>query len=333
MKTNLAPADVIQGFYLVPILAAFGDAGFLDRWLAGDAVMPEGAVAAACARYLCAKGLLELGSNGFAATEAGRVVFQTYPTAMLHFAYESFIAALPMLLENAEVSTRSRELRRDMRLCAKASGLIEAKTGTLARVAASVDLERYGVVADLGCGDASFLIEICRAQDSVRCVGIDRSEEALDAARVRVKEAGVYDRVELVHLDLIKTEAVLAALVKHDVRLVCASFVLHELAGVDDEPLRMLLRGARERIPRAMFAITELYRLSSEELSTYGDRHFTEFTLLHDLSGQRLLSRQDWQGLAFDAGYHTVDRITHYERPPAGPIAETLFLATSAEYA
>jgi hypothetical protein len=76
-----------------------------------------------------------------------------------------------------------------------------------------------------------------------------------------------------------------------------------------------------------LLSVTEIYRLSLEELRMYEDRHLPEMFLFHELSGQNLLTREHWQLLFDRAGYRVHDGLVHFKRDGAPTAVETLLLA------
>ena len=63
-------------------------------------------------------------------------------------------------------------------------------------------LEAGASVLEVGCGTANFLLQLATAFPAARPVGVDIDEDSLAVARARVAEAGMTERVRLLHGDL-----------------------------------------------------------------------------------------------------------------------------------
>ncbi len=76
----------------------------------------------------------------------------------------------------------------------------EAQTAKLAHIAAKLNVKPGQKILDIGCGWGGMAIFLARNYD-VEVVGITLSEEQIDLAKQRVKEAGVADRVSIELVD------------------------------------------------------------------------------------------------------------------------------------
>ena len=61
-------------------------------------------------------------------------------------------------------------------------------------------------VADLGCGSADVIINLCKSDENLLGVGIDISNDALKEAKARVEENGLEKRINLYQGDLYNPE-------------------------------------------------------------------------------------------------------------------------------
>ncbi|HXM54918.1 MAG TPA: methyltransferase [Candidatus Dormibacteraeota bacterium] len=92
--------------------------------------------------------------------------------------------------------------------------------GTGAAIAASYDFGRFPVVADVGGGGGTLLVEILRRHPNLRGVLFDR-EHVVERARPALAAAGVLDRCELVGGDFtvavdVRADAIVLKSVLHD---------------------------------------------------------------------------------------------------------------------
>lgn len=76
-------------------------------------------------------------------------------------------------------------------------------------IAASLELlalQAGDVLFDLGCGDGRVMIEACRAQPGLRAVGIEYDQVFATRARDAVTAAGLADRVQVQHANVLDVD-------------------------------------------------------------------------------------------------------------------------------
>jgi SAM-dependent methyltransferase len=199
--------EVLDGYYLFHALSA--STGMLKRLRGQDRVTSDVLLTGLdrelgghLLRFLEIRGIVQrAGSDGYALTPRGRHLANDVPAAMLGYhaeAYGAVSTKLGALLRGE--STYGVDVERDHaalgRHCAE---LARAFVAPVARTA----IERNGArrVLDLGCGDASFLIDLCRDNASLRGIGLEIAPAAVSEARERVAAAGLDDRITIVEGD------------------------------------------------------------------------------------------------------------------------------------
>ncbi len=161
----------------------------------------------------------------------------------------------------------------------------------------------FRVAADFGCGSAARLIQLARTIPGFRGVGIDISHGAVDVARQAAIDAGVADRITVIHCDATRLEP-------HpefaDVDLLFSFFIGHDLWPRAN--CLAYLRDIREMFPRATrFLLCDTYR---SDLSVTQDVPvFTlGFEVTHAIMGQYIPSVQEWLGVFEESGWYCLDR-------------------------
>lgn len=326
---------LVEGFYLVPILAILGELGIADALLEGrpfsvaDFASGHGLnaeILGSCADYLSLKGILQADGDRWRPTEKGRDALARWHVAMLHFAYAPLTGSLLGLVRGEKQYGPEGDVYRSMYLDARASGVGGLRSGRFERVIAWLGQNGCRGLADLGCGDATFLTLACQRLENLRAVGIDRSEAALASARENLDRDGLRDRCLLRHGDLEDPGAFMKWDAMHEVDFVSAWFVLHELTYESVQPVRHFLDQFKAHVGAARLGVTEVYRLDPQDRVRYSSGAVAETTLFHDLSRQRLLSREQWIELYHECGFRVVDAISHIAVPGAPPALETLVL-------
>lgn len=110
---------------------------------------------------------------------------------------------------------------------ANASFMQEKLYSTLAGI-------KFTRIADLGCGNAGRLIEICRRNPGVNGVGIDINADAVTLARGNVAQHGMSERIELHCQNVLRavTDASHSEAFR-DVEVVTCFMMLHDLFSVE----------------------------------------------------------------------------------------------------
>jgi 2-ketoarginine methyltransferase len=168
-----------------------------------------------------------------------------------------------------------------------------------------------GVVLDYGCGSGLYLITLCAQHPRLRAIGVELAQETVQAARARVREAGLEDRIAIEHAsapDYVPSEKV---------DFVVSAFVLHEIVGQRGVRGTIeFLRSFGERFPNAKLLIIEVsnpYEEGRGELvgsDRQGRGYYNYYIWLHSVTTQRLLPHEQWLELFAQAGY----RVLHEER-------------------
>ncbi|MFM1860246.1 MAG: hypothetical protein RL133_1746 [Pseudomonadota bacterium] len=67
------------------------------------------------------------------------------------------------------------------------------------RLVDTLDVPPGGLVCEMGCGTAHNLIRLARRRPDLQLIGVDASEAMLELARRKVRQAGLTERIQLVH--------------------------------------------------------------------------------------------------------------------------------------
>jgi SAM-dependent methyltransferase len=166
-------------------------------------------------------------------------------------------------------------------------------------------LVRHGFtkVLDLACGDGTFLIDLCERQPSISGYGLDISAGAIDEGRQIIQSKGLQDRLELLVEDIFQTQNIAGRF--SDVKAITCIYALHEFLSDDQQQMLTLLRGLRSSFPNAALVVGEVIYHTPDELHKRPGWAL-EVQLFHDLSGQRLATREQWTDLFRRAGYTDV---------------------------
>nr|WP_240979961.1 class I SAM-dependent methyltransferase [Streptomyces sp. HNM0574] len=158
------------------------------------------------------------------------------------------------------------------------------------------DLE-FSRVADIGCGNAHFLITL---HDQLGCsgLGVDISPEAVEEARREIDAAGKSAHIDTVVADGSDISSIQGL---EDVDLAVTFFFLHEVYEKGFDALVDYLRQLAARLPAGAHVLTA--EVTATPSSTRTDDVFgPEFALVHSVMGQYLLDEDGWRRAFTEAG-------------------------------
>lgn len=217
------------------------------------------------------------------------------------YGYEGVYHALEPLLRKEVVY--GKDISRRVEFAAK--GSVEAEEWLYFPLAIDL-LTRTGCrrVLDLGCGDGTFLRRLCGRNRSIRGVGLDISADAIADGRTRAREAGLQDRIEFAVVDITALERTPSDL--RDVDAATVFLLLHEILYQSKDALLSMLRTYRAMFPGIPLTVFEVDRATPEQMRQRPGMAI-HYTLQHDLSHQKLVSRDVWRALFGEAGFTRVD--------------------------
>ena len=295
--------DLFQGFAVSSVLAGLEMSGDLSA-LAADGLDIESApgrdgrerdLLAASLRYLAQRGLTRVDAGRYTLTSYGEAVYRD----------RGFLLWLvggygdPLRRLDAMLSLGKRfgvDVERDGRWVADGTTLM-ARRHVLPDAMDLLGRIPVANVLDLGCGNARFLISVCRIFGS-RGVGVDISPAAYAEAEKAVAEEGLEQQVRLVLSDVRNLDEIPGL---GEIQLVVAFYLLHEFLAVSREALVEYLSDLGRRIPPGAGLV--IGEVEPPPPGAVGSLFTPEFSYVHALMGQRLLSADDWGEVLAEGGF------------------------------
>jgi hypothetical protein len=302
---------ITRGHFESRVLSTVIDVGLFDH-LASEGFVDVGEFAAAHALdsevlaslcdYLYALGFFQKTPRGFTLDESGRLVAQAMRGIFdLTAAYEDLLHGLePILRREARYG---QEIQRNARLMARGSGA-GGHLFTFPLAANLIQSHGFQVPLDLACGDAEFLIDLCRRTSVRTAYGVDVAPDAIDEGRKRVREERLDDRIRLVVEDAYRLDQVADQLPGVDV--ITSFYGFQEFWALGRDRLLALIDTCRRAFPGVAFLVCEIPRYSPEELRR-NPGGVVEYQLFHRLTGQHLSTLDEWRQLWRDAGFTSVE--------------------------
>jgi NAD(P)-dependent dehydrogenase (short-subunit alcohol dehydrogenase family)/SAM-dependent methyltransferase len=303
--------DTVRGHYTTRVLSTLFNVGFFDElesrgsidissFAASQNLDP--AILNALCDYLLGLEIIAKRGEHYVLDEKGQFIVEFVRGALdSAYAYEDVVHQLEPLLKRDVVY--GREVNRKTEFAARGSGA-GGRLFTFPLVTDLMERKGFRRPLDLACGDAAFLIDLCRKNSNFLGYGIDISPEAIEEGRQRVREAGLSDRIQLFTEDMYEVGRIASELSEVDV--ITSFYGFQELLAEGRSRVLELLWAYREALPKATFIVCEVPKYDPEELRG-GAGGILEYQLFHALTHQRLATRQEWMDLWREAGFGHVE--------------------------
>lgn len=302
--------ETIRGFYVTRAMVALFNIGFFDELAERRPVNLEAFAAqkrldlnvlrVLCAYLFSLKVLKRDGENYTLDAKGETLVESLAGVFHMVYAYEDVFYYLESLLKQDK--RYGVDITRRSEFVAKGSGAM-GKLLAFPMVHDVISRNKLEHVLDLGCGDATFLIDLCERDERVTGYGLDLSLEAIAAGQRRLEEKNLQDRVRLLAGDVFKIDTLADQLPGIDAAT--GLYVLHEFLTESQGRVLEVLRKFRSTFPGKPLILCEVIRHTPEELREKPGG-VLEIQLFHGLSNQHLASREEWRALFRQAGFANV---------------------------
>jgi 2-ketoarginine methyltransferase len=158
-------------------------------------------------------------------------------------------------------------------------------------------------VLDFGCGNALYLVALCKQVPSLRGVGVEPSQALCVEAERLIRQEGLEGRITIANS---KAEDYAPELPPD---FILFGFVVQELIeqiGVDSTV--EMLRSLGLRFPHAWFVVLEIDSSARKSIEAMRNQpllrgFYNYYYTLHELTAQRLLTFDEWRDLFGRAGF------------------------------
>ena len=303
--------EIIRGFFATPTIIALFKIGFFDAVLKEERVYIEPFasehglefdVLKPLCEYLYEIKVLDKDGPSYTFGPKGRLLTEMVKGSFYSAAaYSAVFNNLESLLRGQ--SSYGSDVHRDTALAAAGSG--EAgKLFMFPMVEELIFKNEFAKVLDLGCGDATFLINLCKTNPDVTAYGIDLSAKAIENGCRNVAQENLQDRVHLFAEDMFNLKAIAGQL--DGIQAATSFFVLHEFLRGGTSRVVDFFRAFREAFPNTYLIICESVRHTPEQIrKRLGP--LAEFQLVHDLTKQNPITRAQWKTAFGEAGFTSIE--------------------------
>jgi SAM-dependent methyltransferase len=295
--------DLFEGFAVTNVLASLEMAGLLNELetdglradAAGPAAPEQAALLEATLLYLAQRGLLSEDSGTYSLTDLGRAVCRDKGYLVwLAGGYAEPLRQLGAFLRGDK--RYGIDHTRDGRWVAGGAALL-GRLDVVPEAMRLLEGISFDHALDLGCGNARFLTAVCQ---TFGCsgVGVDVSPEACEEAVKVVEAAGVRDRVQIVLGDAVDLERIPQL---SGTLLVITFFLLHEISSQSRSALVRFLSGMSSALPDGAHLLTA--EVVPARPSATSERFTPEFTFVHSMMRQSLLTKSAWREALQEGGF------------------------------
>lgn len=309
-KTALGADELFNGYIGAHVVFALHELGLLRRLEDGPLAVGEvsegaGAVSdrtTALLRTAEQLGLVERDGDDLRLTVVGRDVLEKQ--GFFTWAVGGYGTVLQGLAQMESGRARWGDgIRRDEGYVALGSGEADERL-MREHVNAAIAPIRSEHIADIGCGGARRLIEICSRTPHLRGTGIDISQAACDLATQAVRDAHLEDRIAIECADVRDWFHDETPSRVQDVDTVMTFFMLHDLLNRSDpHGLFTDLRAAFPAVSTFVVADTVVWQPASDSVPP--PIFSLGFELVHAFMGVRLHAKATYEELFASAALTT----------------------------
>jgi SAM-dependent methyltransferase len=307
---------LLRGQVAGPVISCLGELGWLQRMTEGPfdhqsfSEPIDSKVFGSVMTYLKALDLLEPEEgSSFSATALGRSVFRRYGAFCILNSYERYMQSLRgMLIPDSSGCPQVNRKRNVI-----GSGALHDKKFFLPALKLLSDTP-CGFIADIGCGDGSFLSHGIERFPQAGVLGVDLSPVAVEETLKRLRDHFSH----VIASGVVSDGADVESWSRHVPRkceggppLISLWFLVHEISRNDPRTVIDFFGRVREHCPDATVLMGEITRMPAPVLAQNRTTSvMPELTLLHDLSRQGLLSWDTWQDIVEQIPYRKTSEVT-----------------------
>lgn len=293
--TDARVGELTASYVLCTAVVGLARSGMAERlstqWVPLSDAIPDGAdeeLARHLLRYLQVRGVVEVADEAVRFTPRGMSLAAALPESLIGYYVEAYG---PVFQRIASLVRRDEQYGVDVQRDAEALGrrceVLFRSFGThlVSRLIREHQATR---IVDLGCGTGGLVLDLCRADPTLRGVGLDIAPDAVEFAVSRSRMQGLAERASFVVADAFAPETWPAQAAEGDFYI--AVGVLHEHFRDGPQAVVQLL----QRYGRMLDAgKSKVFLLCEPELEV--DEKDADFFLVHALTRQGFpRTRQGW---------------------------------------
>jgi len=296
--------SLLRGYFSCPMISSLGKRGVLTAMLGKTFTVesfPEimdKDLFATVLKYFVSLGLIEnAGKDTYKATEFGEKIFKRYGSFNLLHSYGGFFAKLDSMLFEPFNEERPK--------CDRLENVIgSGQTNGRKFFPKALEMLKkldLGLIADIGCGDGNFLSRVMELFPEVRVIASDISKTSVDFTLANLKKRFPRTKIEPVLTDAANVDYWASVLAEQAKRVkgeavVSMWYLIHEISKGSDDYIAEFIANINRKCPQAHIIIGEIVAIPPNVLTMNRyDSIMPEFLFFHDISGQGVLSWDQYQ--------------------------------------
>ena len=304
---------MMRGFFSMPVLSSLGHLGVLDVIISSPinslnsfTKIENQKLLKDSLNYLAALGFIEYidkDTDNFKATKLGKEIFKRCSSFYVPHSYNQYMHNFYSLLINCQ-SEKSQSV--DRRENVIGSGMTHQRYFPPA-ISFLKRRIKFDLLADLGCGDGHFLCMVKNKFPNKHIVGIDISKTTIDVAYENINKHHPFQKVKMIQSDAIDIKnwgERLKKIAGKDIIALSMWFLLHEISKNNPDYLIEYFFSINSFFPDSPIILSELVRHDNYLLAeNKHDSIMPEYLFFHDMSGQGILSWDDYKQILNDIPY------------------------------
>lgn len=304
---------LMRGFFSTPVMSSLGRLGVLKGMISAENFTVDDFPNIAnkkllqdSFRYLARLGLLECidqQGNTYKTNELGKQVFQRCSSFYVPHSYYEY-----MYQYHNQLLNPSLEIKQEVERLENVIGSGETHLRYFPPAISFLKRKiKFDVIADIGCGDGHFLDSFLKSIHEKKVVGIDISPLAIDITYKNLHKHYPNQEINMIcadAFDVKKWGGELLRIAGTKKIAISMWFLIHEISKNKVELIIQFLGRIHEMLPDSPIIICELVRHNNDILAKHRTTSvMPEYLFFHDLSGQGILSWEEYQKILDNIPY------------------------------
>tara|TARA_B100001057_G_scaffold335609_1_gene336320 strand:- start:1517 stop:2536 length:1020 start_codon:yes stop_codon:yes gene_type:complete len=305
---NLSLASILRGLYATPIICELSKKDIFKKNskkinLFALKKIKNKFMLNLCLDYLEQIQITEKKNNIWVLTDYGFEIFRRSNSFFVPHSYRDIILNLGDILLGKK-SINSCNVDRNENILG--SGLTHLRYFYQPLNYCNLNL-KYDTLIDLGCGNGHFINLALQFKQDLKIVGMDLSSDSVKTCKKNIDKRLKKKNYKIFKCDISKINEWKNkgnSIISNSNSLISMWFMLHEISGHKVEKVKKFLNSLHKNFPNSNLLVGEIIKHDQKTLNEiYKKSLMPEYLFFHKVSGQGILSWQDYKSLLVDCPY------------------------------
>ncbi len=306
-ENNTLPS-VLRGLYAAPIICELSKSQIFTRDskkinIKSQKNIKNKFMLNLCLEYLQQIQITEKKKNYWYLTEYGFEIFKRSNSFFVPHSYREVILNLGNILSSKKKISNCKVDRYENIL---GSGLTHLRYFYQPLNYCNLNF-KYDTLIDLGCGNGHFINLALKFKKNLNVIGTDLSSDSVKTCLSNLKNKKLDNKFKIFKGDISKIKIWKKkshSLLKNTSPLISMWFMLHEISNHKIQNVKNFLNDLYKNFPNSNLIIGELIKHDQKTLSEiYKKSMMPEYLFFHKVSGQGILTWNDYKSLLVDCPY------------------------------